>query len=125
MRSLDFELKTDETAPRLSRMKVEEVGELIGARSPDVKLVLSELVTNSVRHAGVSDNVRVKVKVSDDKIRLEVIDQGPGFESLPASRDGMGLTIVERLARDWGVKVDGVFTVWVELDRSSQGRPEL
>jgi two-component sensor histidine kinase len=120
MKELDFEFVADEKAPRISRVLVEELRALFGTRSDDVKLLVSELVTNSVRHAALSETVRVRVKVADDRIRLEVIDQGAGFSEIPMSIGGLGLVIVEQLAEDWGVQMDGNFTVWVELGRSSE-----
>lgn len=118
MRELDIELRADETAPRLSRARLAEIEAFLGPRSNDVKLLISELVTNSVRHAPSTQKVRVRVKTDDEKIRLEVVDHGPGFVPTTPRGDGMGLTIIERLADDWGVKVDGECTVWVELSKS-------
>jgi len=118
MRELDIELSADEMAPRLSRARLSEIEEFLGLRSPDVKLVVSELVTNAVRHAASTRKVRVRVKANDERIRLEVEDDGPGFPPATSRGDGMGLKIIERLADDWGVEVDGKCTVWVELGKS-------
>lgn len=114
-----MELKADETAPRLSRAQIDEIATDLAPRTADVKLVVSELVTNSVRHSGTPETVRVKVRVEDEKIRLEVVDAGPGFPRDPDDRrDGLGLSIVEQLADDWGVHLDAECTVWVEMSRS-------
>lgn len=121
MRELDFELTADNTAPRASRDRLDSIGGLLGSRSADVKLVISELVTNSVRHSARTETVRVRVRVDDEKIRLEVIDDGPGFPISTSRGEGLGLTVVERLADDWGVHVDGTCTVWAELGRSLVG----
>jgi anti-sigma regulatory factor (Ser/Thr protein kinase) len=118
MRELEIELRADEMAPRVSRARLGEIETFLGPRSPDVSLVVSELVTNAVRHAASTQKVRVRVKTDNEKIRLEVVDSGPGFAPTMSRGDGMGLTIIERLADDWGVKVDGECTVWVELSKS-------
>lgn len=118
MREMDIEIRADETAPRLTRARLSEIEASLGHRSPDVKLIVSELVTNAVRHAGSTEKVRVRVKANSERIRLEVVDDGPGFPPAAARGDGMGLTIIERLADDWGVDVDGKCTVWVELAKS-------
>lgn len=118
MRELDIELSADEMAPRLTRARLDEIEKFLGTRSTDVKLVVSELVTNAVRHAASTRKVRVRVKANDEKIRLEVEDDGPGFPPGTSRGDGMGLMIIERLADDWGVEVDGKCTVWVELGKS-------
>lgn len=122
MKELDFELTADDRAARASRARLEEIRSVLGSRSTDVKLVLSELVTNSVRHSTRSEKVRVRLEIDDAKIRVEVIDDGPGFPMTRVSGDGLGLTIVEQLADDWGVHVDGTCTVWVELDKSPVGK---
>lgn len=118
MREMDIEIPADELAPRLTRARLGEIEASLGPRSADVKLIVSELVTNAVRHAGSNEKVRVRVKANDERIRLEVVDDGPGFPLATARGDGMGLRIIERLADDWGVEVDGSCTVWVELGKS-------
>ncbi|GAA3243049.1 ATP-binding protein [Actinocorallia longicatena] len=72
----------------------------------DAALVLTELVTNAIRH-GTTISVRV-VRERDDALRLEVAD---GSRDLPRPRtastedeDGRGMLIVTALALDWGVR---------------------
>src|SRR5215216_6419033 len=76
----------------------------------DVRLMISELVTNSIRHAelGADDLIRVKIKVSNHHLYAEVQDTGSGFETPVTAptlntSSGWGLYIVERLADIWGV----------------------
>jgi anti-sigma regulatory factor (Ser/Thr protein kinase) len=90
----------------------------------DLRLLVSELVTNSVRHAGLreSQTIELTVSISTDVVRVEVRDEGAGFEPEPRERDrtdpsGWGLYLVGRLADRWGVDNDGVTTVWFELQR--------
>jgi anti-sigma regulatory factor (Ser/Thr protein kinase) len=88
-----------------------------------LRLLVTELVTNSVRHARV-DTVLVRVLVGRSAVRTEVTDAGPGFDPaemapLSSDRTGWGLFLVERLATRWGVNGDGDRTrVWFELQRS-------
>src|SRR5690348_5429496 len=51
----------------------------------DVRLLVSELVTNSVRHSGMESHHRVhmEVQVSEDTLRVEVADPGEGFAPQP------------------------------------------
>jgi anti-sigma regulatory factor (Ser/Thr protein kinase) len=86
----------------------------------DAELVVTELVANSVRHAGLSaaDVVRVRVAALDEVLHLEVEDTGAGR---PQRRKpdpgggGLGLNLVDKLAVDWGVKQNGHTTVWADL----------
>ncbi|HEY5891247.1 MAG TPA: ATP-binding protein [Acidimicrobiia bacterium] len=87
----------------------------LGARFDDVAIVVSELVSNSVRHS--RDDLTLTVITGEDSIRIEVMDWGPGFSRDAPRGDGMGLNIVEKVASDWGVTLDGICTVWVEISR--------
>jgi integral membrane sensor domain MASE1/anti-sigma regulatory factor (Ser/Thr protein kinase) len=91
----------------------------------DACLLVSELVTNSVRHARLRphDPIRLQVRVSDRLLRVEVSDPGEGFgANVPepvAARGpgGWGLFLTERLAHRWGVdRESGWTTVWLEVD---------
>ena len=88
--------------------------------SGDLMLLVSELVTNAVRHAR-SDRFEVRLDVGPDRLRLEVHDEGAGFEPRIAPPDGgtggYGLFIVDRLASRWGVERDDGGVIWLELDR--------
>jgi|SRR5215212_9523430 len=89
----------------------------------DVRLLVSELITNSVRHSSVrpDDPVHMTVTVTESTLRVEVADPGEGFE--PKARDadrtrpgGWGLYLVDQLADRWGVVRDQFTRVWFELD---------
>jgi anti-sigma regulatory factor (Ser/Thr protein kinase) len=94
-------------------------GLLGGVESPlyeDVRLLVSELVTNCVRHAGVGPEEQLELLVS------VVRDPGPGFEPRPraphnTSDSGWGLVLVDRLADRWGVAREASTRVWFEIDR--------
>ena len=96
----------------------------------DLRLVVSELVTNSVRHAGSqrAGDVRLAVCLEEHCARVEVRDAGAGFRPPadgPRARgdSGWGLVLVDQLADAWGVEANGRTTVWCELRlRSGQGR---
>jgi anti-sigma regulatory factor (Ser/Thr protein kinase) len=91
----------------------------------DVRLLISEIVTNSVRHAGLgpTDRVAVRVIAEPGRVRAEVVDTGKGFEAPPhgpttGASSGWGLFLVERVANRWGVeRRDGRTRVWFEIDR--------
>jgi anti-sigma regulatory factor (Ser/Thr protein kinase) len=89
-----------------------------------MRLLVTELVANSVRHAK-AQMVSVQAVVTGSSIWLEVSDEGPGFDQRGAIRtgaqgdeSGWGLFLVERLANRWGVRREGDAThVWFELRR--------
>ena len=90
----------------------------------DLSLLVSELVTNCVRHARLRtrDVIRLRVGVSDRVLRVEVSDPGEGFGAkvprpAPRGPGGWGLFLTERLADRWGVdRESGWTTVWLEVD---------
>lgn len=84
----------------------------------DLRLIVSELVTNSVRHAGLgmSDHIRVRLEAGPEGVRGEVADRGRGLArpspSPAPGRDGhWGLFLVESIADEWAVDRDGGTTV--------------
>jgi anti-sigma regulatory factor (Ser/Thr protein kinase) len=107
-----------------ARHEVEEAlsaVELDEGTSGDLMLLVSELVTNAVRHAR-GEEFEVRIAVRNDVLRLEVRDEGGGFEPEIAPSDdgtgGYGLFIVDKLADRWGVERDAGGVIWLELDRS-------
>jgi anti-sigma regulatory factor (Ser/Thr protein kinase) len=87
-----------------------------------LRLLVTELVSNSVRHAR-SETVVLRIVVGRSAVLTEVTDEGPGFEPEETERprtddSGWGLFLVERLAHRWGVAHEDQTTrVWFELLR--------
>jgi anti-sigma regulatory factor (Ser/Thr protein kinase) len=86
-----------------------------------LRLLVSELVTNSVRHVtGSHQPVNLAVRIARGTIRVEVHDGGSGFTPgtpQPRGADGgFGLFLVERMASRWGVETREGTRVWFELD---------
>jgi anti-sigma regulatory factor (Ser/Thr protein kinase) len=107
------------------RAVVDGDGELPAAVRHDVLLLVTELVTNAVRHAGVAPGrpVRVDVRRWRQRVRVEVADQGAGFPAVPRPRrpsdepGGWGLFLVERIADRWGVDhCSPGKCVWFEIE---------
>jgi anti-sigma regulatory factor (Ser/Thr protein kinase) len=91
-----------------------------------LRLLVSELVTNSIRHvSGSSQPVVLGVRIGSRVIRVEVHDGGNGFEPgtpRPRGADGgFGLFLVERMASRWGVDTREGTRVWFELDLAAGG----
>ena len=120
---LDVDIPRDTKAPWHARRAVEQLdGELADEVRPQVMLLVSELITNSVKYGGRGD-LRLQIDAKQPRrLRVEVIDQGAGFT--PTVRDrplttagGWGLHLVESLADRWGVH-EGSTHVWFEIDRA-------
>ena len=108
-----------------ARHTLDGLADLLSAEKlEDVRLVVSELVTNSILHAGLStkDQISLTVKVSAGSVRGRVCDPGSGFEvpSEPSPRSdmsgGWGLPIVETISDRWGVEGNSHVCVWFEID---------
>jgi anti-sigma regulatory factor (Ser/Thr protein kinase) len=90
----------------------------------DIRLLVSELVTNSVRHSATraGTSVRLTVASRGRTVRVEVSDGGIGFEPRTRSKPmdeagGWGLHLVERIATRWGVATGRRTRVWFEIER--------
>jgi anti-sigma regulatory factor (Ser/Thr protein kinase) len=89
----------------------------------DAVLVVSELLSNAIRHARPlpGSSVQVAWAVDNDAVEVAVSDGGAATRPTPAqatvsSLGGRGLDIVDYLARTWGVRSDGGgLTVWAVL----------
>ena len=104
---VSVELPVEAEAPAIARQVVADA--LVEVPVPedrveDLRLLTSEIVTNAVRHAGLAreDTIGVAVEVSERRVRVEVADDGPGFDpsELPDSptRTGGRLGLTPRRA---------------------------
>ena len=98
---------------------------LTAAEHDDVALLISELVSNAVRHARVEgiETVVIRLAASLDRIRIEVSDRGAGFSPAAITRPpfdqpgGRGLFVVDAIASRWGTVSADRHCVWLERDR--------
>jgi two-component sensor histidine kinase len=120
-----------EAARHARHAVLQRVGGHIDAASADVlSIVISELVTDSLRHADVGPGryLHISVGIVDDRLWVTVSDRGARTQPrlAAADRDGTGLgqQLVDRLARSWGVARDGSgrTQLWCELPFSDSGR---
>jgi anti-sigma regulatory factor (Ser/Thr protein kinase) len=118
-----FEIRGGTGAPRDAR---DALDEMTKALLPDVRerarLMVSELTTNSVRHAdaGPGDVIRVLVDVTAALLHVDVIDDGPGFARPQSPRGeptggGWGLSFVDAMSDHWGVELDESTRVWFDI----------
>ena len=123
---LDLMVAAAPTAAREARRAVARHGFVGAEREPTLLLLVSELVSNSVRHAGLREDERIRLRArrGDDCAYVEVCDAGRSGR-IPAKRDhgldalepgGLGLVLVDEMADRWGVACSGDETcVWFEL----------
>ena len=84
-------------------------------------LVVTELVTNAVRHG--DEPIELHVELSDEMLRVEVADSDGHVDAVHATGvnadwvTGRGLALVEGVSQRWGAdgKADRGKTVWAEL----------
>ena len=122
---IDLRLAPEPEVVTTARHALDQLTDLLPPEKlEDIRLVVSELVTNSILHAGLSadDQISLTVTVADGAVRGSVCDPGPGFgmpsEPSPRSdlRGGWGLPIVETISDRWGVEGNSHACVWFEID---------
>lgn len=127
MTEVDLRLAGDATAAAEARRSLAVLAEKVsGEVFEDIRLLVTELITNSVRHAGVNgeDAIHLRVKAKRDVVRVEVEDAGSGFKPLDRSAplteaSGWGLYLVDKLTDRWGVTGRGATCVWFEIDAAT------
>jgi anti-sigma regulatory factor (Ser/Thr protein kinase) len=121
---VDVTLPSTARAPREAREILRRLGpDLPADVLDDAALLVSELVTNTVRHAatGPSSRVRLRAEQLPGGIRVEVLDWGEGFTpqaTRAREEGGFGLLLVRRIATRWGVERTDTTRVWFEIERS-------
>ena len=116
-------------APAVAREAVDANlrGRLSDQQLLELRLLVSELVTNAVRHGAEREHgVELTVRVRGGVARVEVTDGGHGFEPpteepRPEEPGGWGLVVVDRLASRWGIDGGPGTRVWAELPLRAPG----
>jgi anti-sigma regulatory factor (Ser/Thr protein kinase) len=116
------ELPAQGDALAAAREMVEALDDLSRPARDDLALLVTELVGNSLRHAGLGpeDLIRVRIARLRGSVRVEVADSGPGFSPVRerpgrVQTSGRGLYLVDQVADRWGVELKGETCVWFEL----------
>jgi anti-sigma regulatory factor (Ser/Thr protein kinase) len=122
--ALELQLQRNDEAPGVARAAVAGLCEdfdLASSLCYTAVLLVSELVTNAVRHSSGPQGapIDLAVAVKDKTIRVTVTDAGHGFT--PEPRDplhsgGYGLYLLAKEASRWGVDRSRATCVWFELD---------
>jgi anti-sigma regulatory factor (Ser/Thr protein kinase) len=111
-RTIDLRLPANQGAPSQARRAVGDLG-LPDRLRDDAVLLVSELVTNSLRHSGIApdDDIEIRLVRGPDRVRVEVSDHAGAtsrrpiagsIKPKPGQSSGWGLFLVDRLAVRWG-----------------------
>jgi serine/threonine-protein kinase RsbW len=131
---IEARLALDAQAPGAARRLVADcLGDRVGSSVLDnAQLLMSELVTNSVRHSGMPAGAEliVCVDLTPGIVRLDVEDPGRSGTVAPHLPDsktggGFGLNLVQTLSERWGMErvADGGTRVWAQLARAPVAAP--
>jgi anti-sigma regulatory factor (Ser/Thr protein kinase) len=128
---LDLQLPPDPLAPQAARHVVDGLeGHLPEDLLDRFRLVISELVTNAVKHAPDSGRpIRVVAHIDSDVIRVDITDGGKKFEPPtrrpePDMQSGWGLFLVDQFADRWGLSQHKDSGVWCEFDIEDDPSPQ-
>jgi anti-sigma regulatory factor (Ser/Thr protein kinase) len=123
---LDILLERTVRAPAIARAAVAERCERLdidGSLAQSLILLVSEVVSNAVRHSSADPAAPVELLATFTRraIRVTVTDAGEGFTPRPrdpaSEHDGYGLYLLEKVSASWGVESRGDTKVWFELSR--------
>lgn len=124
IREAHVEFQPKSTAPAMGRRVLGGLVDRIPERSlEDARLLLTELMTNAIRHgtANREQTITVSLSVIGDELVVQVADAGDGFD-VPrghgrATGSGWGLFLLEQIASVWGVerRPGGGSVVWFRL----------
>ncbi|WP_416977062.1 ATP-binding protein [Streptomyces sp. T028] len=109
---------------------VPELRDHLRRHSYDVRLCVSELLTNVIDHVGEGTPVTVRVTdTSYGRTRIEVTDPDPRalpvlLRATASEESGRGLALLDALTQGWGVEQGaGHKTVWCEVVRTTPRSP--
>jgi anti-sigma regulatory factor (Ser/Thr protein kinase) len=120
-----FAVRTGRQAPAAVREALRERAlDVPVSVHDDLLLLITEVVTNAVRHSGArtGDPIEIELQERRDCVHVVVTDVGDGFdppdELVPdhSTTGGLGLVLIDRLARAWGTRrTRRGAVVWFEL----------
>jgi anti-sigma regulatory factor (Ser/Thr protein kinase) len=131
---IEARLALDVQAPGAARRVVADcLGDrVVSSVLDNAQLLMSELVTNSVRHSGMPAGAEllISVALTPGMVRLDVEDPGRGGTIAPYLPDsktggGFGLNLVQLLSERWGMErvAEGGTRVWAQLARAPLAAP--
>ncbi|MGY1837628.1 ATP-binding protein [Blastococcus sp. SYSU DS0510] len=110
------------SVPAARRHVAEALADLPEQLRETAELLVSELVTNAIRHSGGADLAVSVERLSAERVCIGVTDDGHGYPVLRSPKvtdeHGRGLQLIGLLADRWGVRRtrgSDAKTVWFEL----------
>lgn len=101
---VELELRSEPTSVRVARHAVAAVARQTGAPEADVKLAVSEAVSNAVTHAfrdREPGTISVRARVDRGKLLVTIADNGSGMRpNLDSKGLGLGISLITKLAGD-------------------------
>ncbi len=120
-------VRADATAPSQARDALVDLSPQVPPRAAqDLRLLVSELVTNAVKHAGLRKGEKIELDVrtrpehAEVKVRYpEHVRFAPTLPAEPDEASRWGLLLVDRISDRWSlVETDDRVLAWFELDLS-------
>ncbi|MFL5913119.1 MAG: ATP-binding protein [Gaiellaceae bacterium] len=116
-------IDADAIAPATARRALDRLEPRIGEDALDrLQLLISELVSNAVRHGDLpdGDSIALDVYLNGTALYAEVHDRGVGFSPSPPNLDplrasGWGLWLLDQLTMRWGIDGSAGTTAWFEM----------
>jgi anti-sigma regulatory factor (Ser/Thr protein kinase) len=101
---LELTLPAEAASIPAARQAVAELAATMGAPVRDVKLAVSEAVTNCVVHAfrgGSEGTIRITARVQDGRLLVAIADDGTGMKpNLESPGLGVGISLITTVAND-------------------------
>ena len=118
----EFTFPANEKTPRLARRALDGQLAYLGPDAESrMRLAMSEVVTNAIRHGNLASGERVHVTVdlTDAGARVEVLQPTRAEAATPTEGEGgLGLQLIDELAEAWGVDPGPPGVVWFEIRTS-------
>ena len=120
----EFLLEAHPSSVAEARRRMSELAEALldEDRMADLQLVLSEVVSNAVRHGSDTESIMLAITPKSDYLCVQVTDSGTGLAprpraTVPDENGGWGFFLIEYMTRRWGMTREDRHTrVWFEFD---------
>ena len=117
-------LPSDFRAARAARQSIRSLEPYVPEEKiQDLNLLVSELVTNSVKHGSLMQDQAIEIDANPTErgIKIEVSNPGRAdmtnkIEQRAMAESGWGLLLVTKIASRWGMSMNGSTHIWFELD---------